>query len=296
MKKLAFTLIVVFLGCLLFPYSLFSKTAWETLQTSAETQNITLRADIVKLRSPLRLSIKGLSAIVPVGKLPLPLQFESLEVRGSWLSLLLLTLNAELSAEGYSGTISSDINKSVFSDLFTNSIEIDHLHLDQHPLFKFAKFSGTIDIKSNYQFKVVQQKQAQVVDGSFDVTLKDGNYKGGHSVSLFTFPKVRHIGLKTIGAQKGDKLSIEKFNLKSSLGILEASGVCTINTEARNLNQAVNSGELSAKLQLSDEGVKELGGYLALAANANVDNPPRNWQITYEKFRNRQPSIRVTPQ
>ena len=90
--------------------------------------------------------------------------------------------------------------------------------------------------------------------------------------------------------QREKEISIERFDLNSSVGSLEGGGSLSLNEE-----QKISSGDLEALISLTEEGHQSFGGFIALRANQPVDTPNRNWIVRIGLSNNKVTSVSIQP-
>ena len=93
-----------------------------------------------------------------------------------------------------------------------------------------------------------------------------------------------------VGRQQGSEFHLDTLELSSSLGSVAGTGSFHLTAFG-----SLDTADAEFSIQLTEEGRKKIGGYLALAAQRRPDSPDKNWVAALEKRRGSPPrwTVRV---
>lgn len=301
MKKFlkSFSLLVFFV-CIFalfrYPYSAFNQDIAQAIKSQAEQAGILLSIDQLEVHFPANLHLSGVHGYFPTPQgLPLPFAFESVGVYPKLWQLLRLETAGETTVNGYAGEISAWFTNPIFGESMAFQGKIKHLDLNKHPLLALNGVHGTIHGKLDATFEKVPSSALPLVlppllEGNMEISLENGQLTAGAPLGgLLPLPSVKDARLSLLVTGRGQQLRLEKFDFSSSLGSATGTG----SVELSPTHQLLQTN-LTFHLKLSDDGVNQVGGYLALAAQIPVESRQSEFKVTILQPRNKPPRATVS--
>lgn len=133
-----------------------------------------------------------------------------------------------------------------------------------------------------------------MLTGSLKATVEEGSFQGGQTLSPLPLPLPKTSDIKglLLVEQKENRIIIQKLDLTSSLADFNGSGLVELDQAPFYIQHASGNlpGEIvrevrfTADIQLSGEGSKVLGGYLALASRNMQNQAFRKWPVAVKKI------------
>ena len=287
-QLLVFVLLVVVMGALRFSGGSYGVDVLSEMKTRAAQAGITFDAESARIALPLRLVLRGVGLLIPAGSYPLPLRFESVTASLSPLQLLLGRKTATVDVSGYKGEIELQWTQRFFSQAFESRLDVRQLQIGEHPAAALFGVEGELSLNASASGALAGVRP-DVPSARLSALLVNGKCRGGDTVfGIVKLPAVSDAKIKVEAEKAGDDVRLVALKLNSSLGNGDGSGAAKLNPQGR-----IQEGDVHFSLQLTDEGQKAVGGYLALAARSSVQSPGKSWEIAVA-FRNGVPSARVT--
>jgi type II secretion system protein N len=286
--------IVLFFGLLIiltiikFPYGNYIEGYVQDALKEARKQNITIDYTDFTFKLPANITLRNLGIVFPTAQLPLPLFIDTFTASYNILPLFILHNSVDIDLTAYSGQVHGEISKGLFSDEVTFDSTIQDVSLIKHPLFGHLGAAGTLDAEVNLE-TVLQRTLPK--EGSLKIDIKDGSYVGGHTINgLIKLPAVEDLTANVTARIKSLNKADVSLTLSSSVGEVTSQGVITFNT-----NALVTSFKGNARINLTSIGKQHFGGYLALAAQSNIDNPADSWSMSIDYVPGQNPKVSVKP-
>lgn len=242
---------------------------------------------------PPAITLSTVNGFAPTGQFLLPFSFQQVSLHPRLLPYLWLHAAARGGLEGYGGTIDIDASIQLISQMLTVAISGKKLQLSSFPLLGALGISGTLH--SVLQAELKRGKELNIYSilaGNIDATLEEGNFLGGLTeFAPMPLPQVSHINGRLIAERNKEELTVRDLNITSSLGNFSAKGIVVLsqsidyhgNALEDTLNELIREVQLTGELELSDEGLKTVGGYLALASGNMQNQTSRQWSFSVNK-------------
>ncbi len=258
------------------PYGSYRESALPYLRTLASPKGVTLDFADLNLRPPFRVSLDKLNMLLPVDRFPVPVNIESATFNANLFSLLTLGASGAGTVKLYQGTLVYDVDHSLFGNSTSYSASLNDLSLAAHPILGSFGFTGTLEGKFSGKFKRdTVTGRAIPESGEYSLALRNGAFIGGVKLfQLVRIPEVKNLSLVANAKLESGLLTISALNLDSSLGSANGKGQFRVKD-----NGNLGDGKLNAKIHLTDTGKQNFGGYLALAAQAPIENPSADWKV-----------------
>lgn len=248
-----------------------------------QTQALGIRTEIgeVGLLFPAGLSMKQVGLQLPLKNVPtpVPLYFDEVSVRLRATSLLLLRLFLTIDLKAYGGDIHAQTERFIFGNTMTSLVTIRDLQLEKYPLAALFQISGRLvgDLKA------AGDMIDPLSNGKAQITITQLEYAGTYSAfGAIRIPQFQEGELATDVLREGPSIRIPRAQLTSSLGDASANA---------ELNMANKNASGKFDIQLSDTGVTAFGGFLALAAHEDVQNPAAEWEGNFAAQEGMQPKV-----
>lgn len=282
--KQASLFLVLFIVTLIvfFPFESINARLEDELEYRARQQGILLDIEKLSLSFPLDAEANSVSAIIPIRKAPLPLRSTEVKLSSHPWSLLLLQAAMSASAKLYQGEMSAEVVKSLFGSTTNAKLQLASIELGDHPALKDFQLQGTLSLSAETVISRGSQESA------LDLHIAEGSYAGEIKISIIKIPKFQNLQLTLKANQRGENIIIDRMQLECSLGDAYLTGTMQLQ------NNRLSAANLSARIELTSEGVKDIGGYLALAAQQNVERPASRWTVSISKKpSDREPKVSI---
>lgn len=297
---------LVFFGLLLLftlirlPYDVLFPTFMDDLKERAKEQRIALVIGESSASFPASVELARIGAQVPLdGPLTvIPLAIDTLRIRLHVLPLLILRAVSDIEVNAYGGSITGTVTRRFSTPATETDLRFSGLDLGQHPVSSLIGLTGVFG--GTIAGAISPDPTGSAL--SFNVTLQNGTYRGGHQVAIIRLPEATDIGAALIGELRGTALDLRSVTLRSSIGDVTGkmradlllkprpgmSGLSII--PAQNISAA-------GRIALSDEGRKVFGGYLALAAKLPPDrgSTVASWLFDVAQDGRELPRVSVRP-
>lgn len=273
---------IVFFGLLFvvtlvrLPYGSYKGRLLPRLREILIPNRIAVDLDDIVLRFPFVAEATAVRLLIPAGPIPVPFEVDSLQITLLLSRLFLLRTDSDLNAVVYGGELTGNISRPLFGSAVRYDLKLEKLHLDAYPLLKLYGVTGLVSIRSAGETTEQPNSIDAVQSADVTVEISGGNLiNPPRALGIFPIPPVRDLRATAHAALAKRRLTVDKLQLDSSLGNARGSG--NFQLDASGL---VASGSGTINLELSDEGVKSVGGFLALAAHLNdVSNPAQRWTV-----------------
>jgi len=261
--------LLVVVSIIWFPFELFYDDITDALKARAERHHIFVDIGSVEMSFPANIYLSEVGGVIRRGDLPVPFAFERVALHPQLLPFLTLksVMKAELAA--YDGRASTRIERKFFDDLTHIELQAHSLNRAKHPALGFYGVRGLLSLEG----------EASVIAGEpfprrafVDISLSEGHFQGDLSPLV---PEIKNIEGEAFFTQEQDQASLEKLSLSSSVGTATGTGRIALLPTG-----LIKEASFQFRIQLSDAGRKSLGGYIALLAQGNVDNPGANWELS----------------
>lgn len=293
LQKVGLFFAIVFIAYLLFfDYSAALKRRLPLIQEEAKLQGITFALDDLSLKSPTRVSISNLEAVVESELGEIPFKIETGEFQASLLSLFMFNAVFDATFDAYGGTITVNWANNLISREATLAISASQLDLLNHPSSFAAGLTGKLNFEATFKLTGTQLSGFVVHEGDIHLELVNAHYNGGHSIiRSVQSPEIKDLTVNIYAKLFQQRIGINSLDIFSSLG--RASGSGFVHLKSRN---QVERGRIELNARLTPEGATLIGGFFALAAGEPIENPGRNWKFLATKNKNSAWTREVRPQ
>lgn len=296
-KSLSLLVFFVFIFALFrYPYSAFNQDIAKAIKSQAEQAGILLSIDQLEVHFPANLQLSGIHGYFPTPQgLPIPFAIESVGVYPKLWRLLRLETAGVSTINGYAGEMRVWFTSPIFGETMALQGDLAHLNLNKHPLLALNGVHGTIHGKLDAKFEKAPSSTLSPVlppllEGRLQFSLENGQLKSGAPLGgLIPLPAVQDAGLSLLVEGKDQRLRLEKFDFSSSLGSASGTGSLELSPTYQLLQT-----NLTFHLKLSDDGVRQIGGYLALAAQIPVESQHSEFKVTIFQPRNKPPKTTIS--
>ncbi len=256
------------------PYGSYRTTALPRLRQLLAPMRMSVDLDDVVVGFPASVEATGVKLLVPAGPLPLPVAIDTTSLSLELLPLFWLSERASLQGQLYGGTANGSFSRPVFGSSLNGVLHLDTLRLDMHPLLKTFGVQGKLTAAATLATGDSSTLSAlDLLD--VRINLADAAMETPPTyLSLVKLPPVRDLSAAAHAVLKKNRLAVDELRTDSSLGHAAGSGTFMLDPTG-----LLASGSATIDLDLTDEGVRAVGGYLALAAGSNVDQPPKAWKV-----------------
>lgn len=296
-RLVVFFLLLLSVFVIRFPLAILEKWTIKTLETEALAAGIQITAEDWTLSPPVSLSFKKLNARLLNANAPFPFFLNQGTFDLSLLRAMMLRSQLQGDLEAYSGKINLNLDYSLLSQSGKVEANAAKLHLEEHPVIDGLNLSGQLSLGLHSAFSVIEhqqaeklvknntsaqknrklsfQKTAQLTEGQAFLELIEVNYAGGYKIgNVIPIPTFANLGALLKLNWNKNRLVMEKFDALSSLGQIIGSGQSDVSATGE-----LKELDVSFQIALSEYGSKELGGYLALAANKIKESKHPFWNL-----------------
>lgn len=268
------TVAVVFIISV-FPFNSIIATQLKTLQAQLRPQGIECDVREVDFHLPAHLRLLGVGLQIQQPNLYLPLFIDQADLKPSLLSLITGSPQAAADLKSYRGDISAWIQMSRGAEPHTVKASIRKILLGEHPTLRFFGVEGELSAETDLTIVPTPLVSLRSVEGNIEVTVRDGVIRQPIPVApLISIPALQDLFLVAKAERRGDKLEVTKLSLRSSLGKAAGKGQFILDSRGQIIGQ-----ECSALIEFTEEGHKQYGGFLALAAGEPLDTTIRKWSV-----------------
>ena len=249
---------------------------YDQIVKAAQESHVPLELEGFECHFIFRCSFSSVGAVLPLRGFPLPLSLQNGEIDWKTLALLGGRVKVAANADGYDGKLKFVVSRGMSSA--DGEASIESIEIGKHPVGNGFQASGRVSAKA-----------VLGADGNGRVGAKGADlaYAGNNTIAgIFKVPTFSEGTLDAEATLKGAAFVIEKFRFSSSLGDIRAEGKGTL------AKQQIESGEFAVSIELTGDGKKALGGWLALQARTNIERPAANWEVGVKIERGR-PVVKV---
>lgn len=258
------------------PYDQFAQDAVQDALKDLENQGVIASVDKIDIQFPLNVAYKNFKTTLPIKPFGLPISLQEGIVKPKLLSLLLLSSGATHKGIAYDGRLDFDVSRS-----FSGNSEIDFslkdANLGKHDLLNMAGASGNISITGSALTEGNLIKEGGVILQLENASL-DGKFK------LFGFLKVPLLSdLDSFikASLKDGKVDLNSCKLSSNFGTARCLGNAKLNQYSQ-----LSTADITIKVDLNEQGTKELASYFSLAAGGQTGSVNSAWNIAIKKSPN----------
>lgn len=286
-QSAAFVVLLALLTIVRFPYSEYIEEKILIVQQKLRPQGVTLQTGKVKSSFPFKLSIDTLGVLFLTKPFPIPLLADHAVLELRTLPLLMLRAALAVNLSMYSGKVSGDLTKGLFSKIANLELHGSKLQIGKYPLASALTADGILDFDVSAQMKLPQAEKnlsarslAQLIStGTAELKIEEGLVAGGQKIyGLFTLPRIEGITGQAKARKSRERLQVERAKFYSSLGTAEGTGNVYFDPEGQ-----IDQASINGTIALTTPGVTAIGSYLALAAGTSTEKPGRNWSVQLEK-------------
>lgn len=288
---------IIFLALLLvislvrIPYGSYKERILPALRkATANGPLLSIDADDFVVSFPTRLTVEKLSASFRAGPLPLPLYVESMDFSLRLLPLLWLTTALEGDASLYKGKVDVQASRSVFGGKLSFAAVGSGVNLAEYPAFRPFGGAGTLEFNVSGSAAQDPATLAQLDEAKAVVQLHNASLAGtGNWIPLVKLPPISEIEGRIDAQLKASQWTLQTLQLASSLGTVKGNGSGKLAADGN-----ISQGNIKLRIALNEAGKSVIGGYLALASGASVDNPPLNYQVDVQLRLGSKPIAKIT--
>jgi type II secretion system protein N len=234
----------------------FSEVISVRIQNLIERQGIPCRVESVAIGFIWRVKVGRLTCQIGGEELALA----ELAVAPSLSGLLRLNPGVTLEGNALPGRFRVELERSILSGIGGVKVEANGIFLENLP-----KFHPRVEVRG-------------VLEGVFEGeltnhgagALKVSDLQVKTSSQFLKLPELESGELVAQIELRDGIITAKPLSFKADLG--EADGALTFNIAERTYDGAV-------EVHLSDLGVRQVGGYLAMAAGKEIDRPVEDWKI-----------------
>ncbi len=271
-QAIVFLCLLLIVTVVKLPYDLLPDHLENFLIETVRSSGGAMAIKETKLGFPATVTLNevGASLAIPT-RPPLPIPFVAQKISASLsvLNLLMLRLNSSVLIDAYQGNVSASISKPLFGAISNFNWSAKNLEIGEHPVAAAQGITGAVSFDGSLKSDLPALNPASVKEGVLNFSLTNGNYSGGHKISIVVLPPISNISTSCSIRLNETNLVVSNCNLTSSITSATVQGSVTRSkADTKSFNGPFSGGSLTVNLQLSSEGAKSnsLGGYLALAA------------------------------
>lgn len=283
------------------PYESFVRTGYQDLQTDWRKSGVVVREKAFGVSFPLGLHLDQVAVQFLAGQVPVVLLLDTLDIRPSLLSILMLRFKGNANASFYGGKLEGNFNRPLLGSNPGTRLEVQldgsGVQLGKHMFFQGLGIDGELKLDSETTLISVDQYGAMApVAGSGTLSLVGGKIRAGSRVmGLFELPATEDANLEIRWKLADAKLGLEKAVLKSSIGEVSGGGHMLFTSDFQQTKEC----DIDLQIDIADAG-KSIVPYLMLAAGRQLssDNPgdgPRSWMLSIRQSEGGQPSTKFAP-
>jgi len=281
-KSKAFVFILLvggFLG-VQFLYPALTKKSHREIVKAQKGQAVTLEFENYKVSPPLVASADSVLAVVKSGPLSVPINCDATKVSG-WFGLLSgLKGSVTLDSLCYEGVVNGKVSKSILNDSFSADFETKGLNVAGHPLLKFFGLAGKIDLSLDSEGIVEGQDFSEITKVDLNLSTDSLSFSGDQKIGgLIKIPVFFDLDADAGLTVDGKSFDSKELSLTSSLGSAKGKFSGLLSTPLPDVKLKTLQGNF--EIVLSEEGVKELAGFLALAAGDMNKSKAAKWKINF---------------
>jgi type II secretion system protein N len=261
------------------PFGPLGEPALQRIADSARESGVPMQIGGGELEFPSTIHLEQIGALVPLSAFPFPLAIESFRASLNLGPLLTLRSAVPFESALYGGTLKGKVDWPLVASRFSFDAAGEHLDLGRHPAFQAFGLEAIADLRVSFQGDRFAVDRFPIDAGEITFRLSRGVLPGGLKLPPgIPLPAASDIEGEIKGRQAGPKFQLESLELNSSLGSVSGSGSFDLSVSG-----AVDTADAEFSIQLTEEGRKKVGGYLALAARRPPDSPDRNWSAALDK-------------
>ena len=219
-------LALVLIGAVIFfPYNQYAGDLKAMLEKEARDRGVVLELEKLDFGFPAKINASGIAALLPQGKIQIPLWVNSVDVVPEIWPLLSRKVVATLSGKAYEGDLAGALDFNAAEGKGSVKLSAKHLELGYHPLFRTysARGIGAFNFESGLNLIAAAPGQGillQPVGAKFDLSVEQGNIEENKSFGpLFLIPEISHLTLQTHLEQLDQTINVNPFRIGSSLGV-----------------------------------------------------------------------------
>ncbi len=241
-------------------------------------QNVPCEVSGVTVRPVFRPAIERLECRFTPGQ---PVVLQALELRFLWLDLFRLRPGMAVEWAQFGGKLSVELHRSITDGRSDMAVNIDRVAVGQLPQNGPAAFGGLL---TSVLLIHLDSSGIPAGDGTFHIN--DFSVAANKS-KISLLPEVRAGDLFGKLTLNGSKLLVKPIDMSSPFGVVNGE----LDVQIESGNAATYNG--AATISLNAKGVKQVGGFLALAAQKDVNKPAEEWLVTINGRTGLQPNVVV---
>jgi type II secretion system protein N len=286
---------LVLIGAVIFfPYNQYAGDLKSLLEKEAKNRGVVLEIEKLDFGFPAKINASGIAALLPQGKIQIPLWVNSVDIVPEIWPLLSRKVIATLSGKAYEGDLAGALDFNAAEGKGSVKLSAKHLELEKHPLFRTysARGIGAFNFESGLNLIAAAPGQAvllQPVGAKFDLSVEQGNIEENKSFGpLFLIPEISDFTLQTNLEQRDQTINVKTFKIGSSLGKVDATG--TIHLTGRG---AFDSARVTGTIELTEAGFRAYGPQLSMLGG--TQQPVYNWSCAIDLKAGGFPAVKMIP-
>ena len=247
----------------------------KTIKEIAKNNNIYLEIDKTDLGFPPQLLLTKITVLLLTGQIPTPVSIDSLNIVPKILPFFTMSAVVGANSKLYEGSVDAEIDSSLIGNKVKLNATATNITLHAHPILKTLGLRAVVNADINLVLDKTKPGLAAINSGQFKFGLDGGQLETAFKIySLFPIPKFTNASANFLITVADQKVLLENFYFKSSLGSATGQG------RARILNEGkIGLVVADFDLDLTDDGAKQLNPYLALNTGLQADETKRKWKI-----------------
>lgn len=252
------------------------------IQQELSAHNIPCEVRDVSIVPILRPSVGSLRCNFP--KVGQSVEFSELEMAFLWLDLFRLRPGVRAEGKIFGGNFDLKINRGILNGAVYLDYRLGGIDLGSLPSKMPIAPKG--QLFSILHLQILPPPQIDL-KGQGNLHIDDFGLSTS-GVGRLPLPEIVGGDLEAEVSIAGDKALLKPLRLTSDFGEMEGEFEAIIQNL---ISLPVYSGSID--IQLTELGLRKIGGYLALAARKDLKNPPEEWHLSINGQGSSMPTVRV---